>query len=332
MKIVSFKDIDQNKWDDFVKNHPHGNFFQTSYYYSLFKNFPDTKPFAYAVIYNDNIEGVILGVIYQNYKWPLNIVTRRAIVIGGPLIKDNNQGVFDFLMNEFCRCEKKNCTFIQLRNLWDIQFENFNFRGFGFIFEHHLNILNDISLDENVIVQKISKSKLANVRKSFNKGTLVEEIKNETDFKNGVSLILSTYEKIGLPCPPEDFFVNAFIKLSKNNFLKSLGAFVDGKIIAMRIEICYKNMIYDWYTGNLPEYNNRYPNDVLPYHILLWGKRNGYEVFDFGGAGKPDVHYGVRDHKLKFGGALVDFGRYERVNNKLFMILFKLGYLLIKKK
>ena len=34
----------------------------------------------------------------------------------------------------------------------------------------------------------------------------------------------------------------------------------------------------------------------------------------FGGAGKPDKPYGVRDYKLKFGGQLVNWGRFEKVH------------------
>jgi len=331
MKIKSFKEIDTKKWDEFVISHPNANFFQTSHYYSLFRNFSQAQPIAYAVTIENVIEGVIIGVIYQNFSWPLNVFTRRAIIIGGPLIKNNNKVVFDFLMNELCKRLKKSCTFIQIRNLWELQAENFDFGNFGFNFEHHLDILHDLTVNENDIIQKISKSKLSNVRKSLNKGTIAKEIVDENDFQEGVSLIISTYQKIGLPCPSKEFFINAFLTLRPNNFIKCFGAYANDKLIAMRIEICYNKQIYDWYTGNLPNYNNRYPNDLLPYHILLWGKRNGYNVFDFGGAGKPGVYYGVRDHKLKFGGTLVDFGRYEKVNNKIYMTIFKLGYTILKK-
>ena len=60
---------------------------------------------------------------------------------------------------------------------------------------------------------------------------------------------------------------------------------------------------------------NKYPNDFLIYHILQWGRENEYKVFDFGGAGHPDEEYGVREHKLKFGGDLVSFGRFQKVYN-----------------
>ncbi len=332
MIIKSFKDISNLAWDDFVFNHPHANFFQTSYYFNLYLNNNKASPVAYALINEDAIVGVILGVIFHNYCWPLSEFTRRAIIIGGPLIKNNNQEFFNSLLHFFCEREKDNCTYIQLRNLWDIRKDNYNFEKLNFTFESHLDILHDLSEEETVITKKISKSKLANVRKSLNKGTLVKEINTDTDFKTGVDLIISTYKKIGLPCPTSDFFLNTYKKLNKSGYLKSFGAYSNDKLIAMRVEICYKSQIYDWYTGHLPEYSNRYANDLLPFHILLWGKRNGFQLFDFGGAGKPDVPYGVRDHKLKFGGTLVNYGRYERINKKVFMMIFKLGYRLIKKK
>ena len=39
------------------------------------------------------------------------------------------------------------------------------------------------------------------------------------------------------------------------------------------------------------------------------GREQGFDLFDFGGAGRPDEHYGPREFKAKFGGELVDFGR-----------------------
>ena len=38
--------------------------------------------------------------------------------------------------------------------------------------------------------------------------------------------------------------------------------------------------------------------------------KNGIEKFDFMGAGSPDEDYGVRDFKAKFGGSLVEPGRF----------------------
>ena len=59
-----------------------------------------------------------------------------------------------------------------------------------------------------------------------------------------------------------------------------------------------------------------------------------YCLFDFGGAGKPNVPYGVRDHKLKFSENLVEFGRFEKIYHPLLYKFALLGlrlYKIIKK-
>ena len=56
-------------------------------------------------------------------------------------------------------------------------------------------------------------------------------------------------------------------------------------------------------------FGSHHPNELLRWHILQWGMEHGYELFDFGGAGKPDEAYSVRDFKSKFGGELVSLGR-----------------------
>ena len=57
----------------------------------------------------------------------------------------------------------------------------------------------------------------------------------------------------------------------------------------------------------------------------MLGRRNCH-VYDFGGAGKPDEEYGVRDFKAKFGGNLVNFGRNVFVHNPMLLKLSRHGY------
>ena len=79
------------------------------------------------------------------------------------------------------------------------------------------------------------------------------------------------------------------------------------------------------------EYYKKYPNDLLPWEIFLWGIKNKYSTFDFGGAGKPDIPYGVRDYKKKFGGEIVEYGRYLNVHSPSLMRLGRLGLKIWKK-
>jgi hypothetical protein len=54
-------------------------------------------------------------------------------------------------------------------------------------------------------------------------------------------------------------------------------------------------------------------SSILRWKEMVWGAEHGYAVCDLGGAGWPDKPYGVRDFKVKFGGQLVQFGRYRKV-------------------
>jgi len=44
------------------------------------------------------------------------------------------------------------------------------------------------------------------------------------------------------------------------------------------------------------------------------------------GVGVPGKDYGVREFKSKFGGEMVNFGRFGRVNNKFLYAITEMGF------
>ena len=122
---------------------------------------------------------------------------------------------------------------------------------------------------------------------------------------------------------------------SKNhlgNKVNFFGAYFNGKMIAGQVRLCYKDTVYAWYSGSESNYFSKKPNDFLLGNVLLWSKQNNFKTFDFGGAGKPNVPFGVRDYKLKFGGKLVSYGRYEIAHKRLLMTIGRNAYELYKRK
>jgi lipid II:glycine glycyltransferase (peptidoglycan interpeptide bridge formation enzyme) len=84
--------------------------------------------------------------------------------------------------------------------------------------------------------------------------------------------------------------------------------------------------IYELYVCGLDgKYKDVYPSALATWAPIDYGLKNRLEYFDFMGAGKPDQNYGVREFKSKFGGTLVKYGRFERINNKPLYIAGKLG-------
>ena len=73
------------------------------------------------------------------------------------------------------------------------------------------------------------------------------------------------------------------------------------------------------------------PTELLTWHVFAWSARNGYRLYDFGGAGKPDEEYGVRDFKAKFGGELVSYGRNVCVHAPVLLQASRLGYSLARR-
>jgi lipid II:glycine glycyltransferase (peptidoglycan interpeptide bridge formation enzyme) len=143
------------------------------------------------------------------------------------------------------------------------------------------------------------------------------EVSTPEELRSGYDLIRETYQRIKLPFPPAALFENACRILGKKSFIKCFAATFEGNIIGVRFVFTYKDNIYDWYAGSSDLETNKYPNDFLIYHVLQWGCEKDFRIFDFGGAGKPDEPYGVREHKLKFGGDLINNGRFQKINNKL---------------
>jgi lipid II:glycine glycyltransferase (peptidoglycan interpeptide bridge formation enzyme) len=94
--------------------------------------------------------------------------------------------------------------------------------------------------------------------------------------------------------------------------IKIFIAYREREPVGTSVMLLYKDVAYEWYWG-AKIIKSLYPAEFLTWHRIEWAKRNGFSLYDFGGAGWPDQPYGVRDFKAKFGGELVDYGRYRKV-------------------
>lgn len=318
--------IDRKQWSDFVFNHPQGNIFQTPEMFDVFIAVKNNHPVLTAVTNGDNeIVGVLAAVIQREYSGFLGKFTSRSIIRGGPLILDNNEEVLDIILKEYNKAINKRVIYSQFRNLWDKEGHENIFERYNFKFEDHLDILIDLKQSENDLKQRMHKERKHNIRRAINKGTIFKELKEPKEIEEAIKLIQETYNRIKLPLAHQSFFKQAYDILFPKKMIRYFGAFNQEKIIGTRIVLLYKEHVYDWYAGSSYKDRNKYPNDFLPWEVVLWSKINGYKIFDFGGAGKPGKPYGVRNYKLKFGGQLVNYGRYVKIHKPIPMKIGKLG-------
>lgn len=307
--------VDKEAWIDFIEKHPNGNIFHSYELYESYQKVNLFEPLVLFALDNDKkIVGCLFAVIHQEFKGSLRVFTSRSIIHGGPLAKDNDAEIINALLIEYNKIVKRKAIYSQFRNLFDVSELQPFFLNNGYVYEPHLDIHINLTKSVDDLKSKISKNKRRNISKSLNKGTQFLEIQSIEEYEECIKLVQSTYKRIGLPCPDKSFFMLFFSELVNKKILKVFIASIQGKIIATRMELCFKEVVYDWYAGADDNYSSFYPNDFVIYHILLWGHENGYKTFDFGGAGKPGIPYGVRDHKMKFGGDLVEYGRYLNIH------------------
>lgn len=323
----------RKKWHNFIYNNARGNIFQTSEIYDTYLNTKNYEPVFVAAVDNKNkILGTLLAVIQKESSGLFGYLSARAIIWGGPIVRDNNLEVLSFLLAHYNEYVKKKAIYSQFRNLWEwSKSEQSVFYHHGYCYEDHLDIIHTLNKSDNEFLEKMNQGRRKNIRRSLMQEVKVDVINTEKELHSALAIIKETYLKAKIPMPDFSLFISAFRQMSAMDLVKFFKATADNQIIGVRSVLCYKDLVYDWYAGSISAASDKYPNDLLPFKIMTWGRDNNYKFFQFGGAGKPNLPYGVRDYKLRFGGDLVNWGRYEKINRPLLMKTGKIGYKLLQK-
>lgn len=322
-------EINLKQWDDLLNHSATANFFQSKQCYDFYDGLSFVEAFAFGVSEDDVLKGVIAGYIQKDGGKVKQFFSRRAIVNGGPLLADDiSEGAVEELLKECARVLKDKAIYIEFRNFNDYSRYKGAILRSGFRYEAHYNFHIDTSSTE-VVESNLGKSRKRDIRTSLRDGAEVVEnpsIEEVTEYYELLSHLYKT--KVKTPLFPFEFFE----KLYNESFSKFLLIRYNGKIIGGTVCVCMKdNTVYEWFAcGEDGVYKNIYPSTLATYSGISYAAKNGYKRFDMMGAGKPDEAYGVRDFKMKFGGKLVEYGRYLHVNNRILYSLGKMGIKITK--
>ena len=326
-------ELSKTEWSEFVLNHPNGNIFQTVEMYNVYRNTKNYFPLLVAALDSDKkIVGIHLAVIQKEHSGLLGNFSSRAIIRGGPIVKNDDLEVLDFILSKDNKLAKKKAIYSQFRNMWKhTEEEKQIFAKHGYIFEDHLDIIHDLAIAENELLERVYSKRRYGIRRSKREGVTFSVENNLDGLKKCYQILEDVYNYAKLPLADYKFFENLFNFSNKKTGLQIFTAKYKGKIIGCMLALIYENTIYDFYAGSLHDYYKKYPNDLIPWEVFLWGKDNNYKLFDFGGAGKPNEPYGVRDYKEQYGGELVNWGRFEKVNKPFILKISKIGFEIWKK-
>jgi serine/alanine adding enzyme len=334
MKIISKIDqISRKKWADFVREHANGNVFQTPEMFDVYNKTKKYEPVFLAVVSEkDEIQATLLAVIMKEHRGLLGKFSSRSIIWGGPLVQNDEPAVLDFILKEYDKVIGAKAIYTQFRNLWDAENEIQIFGDHNYKFEDHLDIILDLTKSEDQLWKEVHSKRRNEIRRASREGVEFHVQESPKALQECYSILEEVYNRAGLPLPTLHFFQSLYNYLDGNPGLVIFTATYQDKIIGCMLALSYNNVLYDYYAGSYKEYYKKYPNDLIPWRAFLWAKENLFSVFDFGGAGKPNIPYGVRDYKLKFGGELVNWGRYEKLHKPAMMRIGKIGLKLMKVK
>lgn len=332
MKVV--RTLDRDRWRAFVDNHPLGNIFHTPEMFDVYAQTSGYRPALWAVVSGaGEVLALFIPVEITLFGSLLRPFTTRAVSFGSALCLQEERGTdaLALLLDQYNRRTKNKILFTELRNLADISYMLSPLERQGFVFEEHLNFLIDLDRPLEAIWKSIRSNARRNIQKAQKMGVVIEEAKSIDEFPAAYSVLREVYKRVQVPLPDQSLFESAFRILEPCGMMKTLLARIEGKTAGVLFLLLYKDVVFYWYTGTSRDYSAYRTNDLLVWHSLEYGQKNGYRLFDFGGGGKPGEDYGVRDFKAKFGGNLVNFGRNVRVHSPLKLKLSEEGYQLVRR-
>ena len=404
IQLLTYPDIDPQQWQALVDRSPYATWFQTPEAYEFYASNPEEMtPFAvgvaelevkgerlkvkgtensaaettastpYTLHHTPALKGVIVGYVTFERNPLMQYFTRRAIIIGGPLLaEDISDEALSALLGAVAQCkvESINCKglensaaetpasrliassphrlasdsdhaftpytlhptpiYIESRNFHDYSKWRNIFEANGFAYQPHLNFHVDTSSVE-VVDNNLGKSRKRDIRTTIREGVtpvMQPTIEQVREYYQILHTLYTTKVKTPL------FSWHFFEQLYHTEHARFILTEYQGRIIGGTVCVeLHSRALYEWFAcGEDGVYNHIYPSCYATYLGIKYSAESGCKIFDMMGAGKPDEAYGVRDFKAKFGGELVEYGRFLYIRKPLLYWIGKMGVKLLKKR
>lgn len=339
MKVIAYIDIDRVEWSVLVQTNATGTWFQTPEAFDFFASQQKLfQPFAFGLENDGKLRGVCTGYITVEKSAIKQMLTRRAIIVGGPALADDATDEEVIALMSAVRAQlKSQAIYIETRNFNDYSRWKDAFAAAGFAYVPHLNFHVDTSSLE-VVETNLGKSRKRDIKTTIREGVTIVDSRElrgksqelERMVHEYYQILMNLYHtKVKTPLFPESFF-QILVKHKDARFLLTE---LNGKIIGGTVCVELEGKcLYEWFAcGEDGVYPHIFPSCYATYAGIKYAAEHGCARFDMMGAGKPDEAYGVRDFKAKFGGKEVEHGRFFSVTKPVFYKLGAFGVKILKK-
>jgi len=331
---VAREELDRSDWLAFLDAQRDVSIFHTPEMHRVWAAAPCHRPTLWVARLSSGAIGAMLPVVDVSVvDGPLRSWTTRTVAYGGVVCDTSSpegSAALRALLARY-RTMSAPAMFTELRHVVDVGAIAPDLRAAGFVHERHLNYLIHLDRPRAELWSALSRTARQRVRSAERKGVRVVDAANDAEVDAAYALLDAVYRSAHVPLAPRGLFDAAMQTLHPIGSLRVVVAMVDDQVIAARFLLCHRDRVLDWYAGSDRRYANYSGNELLVWNTLCWAQDQGYTLFDFGGAGKPDEPYGPREFKAKFGGDLVDHGRDVLVHRPARLAVTRTGYAVTRK-
>ncbi len=318
--LTNIQDIDRSKWEHLLKVSQYTSPFQTPGFYDLYNELEGQKADVFVVEEEERFLALVVITI-QHEKGLKSYFSRRGIIYGGLLLHpEATQHHIKLLAAHLEEAYHHQLIYLEIRN-------NFNYSAFK-------NVLQQTGFDYvpwlNIQFENISAESFRNGWTKTRQRQLNKALKNGVSWRPATSMddvrafyvILSRLYKykVKKPLPSLDFFE----KLYESPFARCLVVENESGIIGGVMCPFYpEKSLYEFYICGLDrDCPSHHPSIVAMWAMVEYAEQNNIPNLDLMGAGQVGKSSSIREFKSKFGGKMVENGRFVMVFNRF---LYRLG-------
>ena len=323
----------------FVHENPTTSIFQTLDMAEVYKRSKGCTPLSLVAVNEDTGEilASLLARKVEEKQGFLSSFSRHSTIRGGPIFVDSKEGIkaVSLLLEYYNKIVEREILYSRIYPLNNTPQIIPSIMENGYEQESWQNFLIDLTKSKKELWSNLKKDKKRGINKAKKFGVQIHECEDRNQLQIFYNLLKERFSGRKYLFRDISTFEAVFDILVPRNEAKFLFAKYNDEYIAARLILLYKGVIYAWYIGSSNKYLRYHPNDLLVWHVLEWGSENGYHTFDFGGGGIPGETSGWIEFKRRFGGKIVNYGRYTKIHQpkklwlsqKMFEIYRRLIYL-----
>ncbi len=275
---------DKSLWNKWVVSHPDAHFYHLWEWGNILSATYNYQRFYFVAKCDEDIVGVLPLVHIQSRIFGNKLVSLPFCEYGGPLLSNSlGSSIVEAVNTLFSKVaseliKRLKVDYIEIRQPSpSLPLSVLGFHPFG----RYLTFRVDLTQGEAGVWRNLDKKCRNAIRKAAKAGIKTIAV-DEGLVKHYYDLHLNTQKRHGSPPHCEAFFTNMFNALNAKGLTQMVLAVYDGRVIGGIIVFCLNGKMYWW--GNVLDrkYASLNPTNSLLWHVIQWGMRNNFEIFELG--------------------------------------------------